>query len=348
MNEMNLINIDGKYGGGQILRTALSLSMITGKGFRIKNIRGQRKKSGLMRQHLTCVEAATKISGASAQGASLASTQLSFVPEQIVAGDYHFKIGTAGSTSLLAQTLIPALLQASGKSKVILEGGTHNPLAPTASYLQQVFLPMLKKMGAEVELKLTRYGFAPSGGGAVELSIKPCAKLAALHLLERGELVSRSLDSYLAHVHDSVGKRELDALNKRLKWGEECCHIIDASNSRGSGNCVTAAVHYEHVSEMITAHGAHGVRAERVARTAGSGMFDYLSSGAVVGNHLADQLLLPMSLAGAGSSIITAEPTNHFLSNIETIEAFLGDSVNIKMTEQADKLYLIEVGRIES
>ncbi|RUM65268.1 MAG: hypothetical protein DSZ05_06405 [Sulfurospirillum sp.] len=135
-----MINIDGQYGGGQILRTALSLSMITGKGFRMKNIRGQRKKCGLMRQHLTCVEAAAEISNASVRGAGVGSTQLSFVPEKVAAGKYHFRIGTAGSTSLLAQTLIPALLQADGDSQVILEGGTHNPLAPSASYLQQIFL----------------------------------------------------------------------------------------------------------------------------------------------------------------------------------------------------------------
>ena len=341
-----MINIDGKYGGGQILRTALSLSMITGKGFQMKNIRGQRKKSGLMRQHLTCVEAAAEISNATVSGVVLGSEQLSFSPQKITSGDYHFRIGTAGSTCLLAQTLIPALLLANGASRVVLEGGTHNPLAPSASYLQEIFLPMLGKMGAEVKLKLIRYGFAPAGGGVIELDVQPCSKLGALHLLERGELVSRSLDSYIGNVRQSVAERELKAIDNRLKWGEECCHIIDASNADGAGNCLTATVHYKYVSEMVTAYGTHGVRAEQVAKKAGGKMYVYLHSGAVVGKHLSDQLLLPMCLAKAGSMLI-AEPSNHLFTNIETIEAFLGDSVSVKLTEQNDNLYLLEVREVE-
>jgi RNA 3'-terminal phosphate cyclase (ATP) len=181
--------IDGSEGegGGQVLRSSLSLSMITGRPFKIKNIRSGRKKPGLMRQHLTCVKAAAEICNAKINSAELGSQELFFIPGEVKAGRYHFPIGTAGSTNLVAQTVIPALMLGDAPSKILLEGGTHNVHAPTFDFLQHSFLPILKKMGVEVKANLHSHGFYPAGGGKVEFEIQPVQKLKALELLERGK-----------------------------------------------------------------------------------------------------------------------------------------------------------------
>ncbi len=344
-----MIQINGENGGGQILRSALSLSIITGKAFHITNIRGKRRKGGLQRQHLTCVQAATAISDASTDGSTIGSSELLFNPSKIIAGDYHFSIGTAGSTSLLTQTLIPVLLYADAPSTLILEGGTHNPMAPTTDYLQQVFLPQLKRMGATVHLELLQHGFAPAGGGKIKVVIEPNKKITALHLTEKGKELSRHIHCHLAHVKNSVADREIKTAQEHLKWHDlnppADIRTIHANNSSGPGNCLAIGVHYEHVSEIVTSYGAHGKSGDIVAKTAAKSMNNHLCSGAVVSHHLADQLLLPMALAGGGSMIITS-PSNHTQTNSEVIHAFLGDSVSIKVDTHEKHLHKIIVHSI--
>jgi RNA 3'-terminal phosphate cyclase (ATP) len=162
-----MIKLDGQNGGGQLLRSALSLSLVTGQAFRMTAVRGLRKKPGLMRQHLTGVNAAVEISGGSVDGAELGSTELIFNPGTVSGGDYRFSIGTAGSACLLYQTLLPALLLAKEASTLRLEGGTHNPMAPSFDFLDKCFLPQIRKMGAGVTLELERHGFFPAGGGVI-------------------------------------------------------------------------------------------------------------------------------------------------------------------------------------
>ncbi|BDS05506.1 RNA 3'-terminal phosphate cyclase [Oceaniferula spumae] len=335
-----MITLNGQNGGGQILRTALSLSMVTGEAFKISNIRGLRKKPGLMRQHLTCVQAAAEISNGATDGAEIGSTELIFKPDAVQAGDYHFKIGTAGSTTLLAQTLIPALLHADSTSNIVLEGGTHNPLAPSACFMNEVFLPQLKSMGADVNLTLKRHGFAPAGGGMIECQIKPVKKWKPVHLTERGEELSRQVTCHLAHVSDQVAERELSAVCKSLDWDDDCTKTVDATDSSGPGNCLSVSTKFAKVTEMVTSHGSYGKSSERVARTAVKSFRNYLNSGAVVGHHLADQLLLPMALGGGGSMITTA-PTNHMLTNIKVIQAFLDVAISIE--QEGDHLHHITV-----
>lgn len=170
---MDLILIDGTEGGGQVLRTALSLSMITGQAFRMTGIRGKRSRPGLLRQHLTAVRAAAEICDARTLGAELNSAAIEFHPGAVKAGEYSFAIGTAGSTMLVLQTLLPALLQADGPSTVRITGGTHNPAALPFDFVEQAWLPLLRRMGAQVELALLDYGFVPRGGGLIEATIRP-------------------------------------------------------------------------------------------------------------------------------------------------------------------------------
>src|SRR6185369_9596371 len=187
---MPLVAINGAEGegGGQVLRTALALSLITGTPFRIDNIRAKRKSPGLLRQHLTAVNAAAEVGGASVDGASLGSASLTFVPRAIRAGEYSFAIGTAGSTMLVLQTILLPLALADGNSTIELEGGTHNPAAPPFDFVQQAFLPLLRRMGAEVEIELVRPGFYPAGGGRIIVKIAPAKRLGRLEIESRGEI----------------------------------------------------------------------------------------------------------------------------------------------------------------
>jgi len=335
-----MIQLDGKNGGGQILRTALSLSMITGKPFHLKNIRGKRPKPGLKRQHLTCVLAAAEVSEAAVDGTEMNSRELIFNPGKIQSGDYHFKIGTAGSTTLLAQTLLPALWTADGPSTLRIEGGTHNPMAPPADFIQRVFLPSVGKMGFKASCELVRHGFAPVGGGEIFLKIEPTQKLLPIELTSRGKLNARRIAGTVAHIPTSIAKREAATALKMLDWPDEIVEILEAPESSGPGNCFALEIVHENITERITTFGSHNLSAEKVAKSAVNALNNYLNSGTVVGRNLADQLLLPMALVGSGK-FLTMNPSNHTLTNSQVITQFLPVDWNEKTTETGN--FLIEV-----
>ena len=317
-----MIKIDGKEGGGQILRTALSLSMITGKGFHMQNIRGKRSKDGLMRQHLTCVKAATTICDAAVDGDVIRSTELLFSPDQVKAGSYTFRIGSAGSTTLLFQTLLPALIHAEGRSSLRLHGGTHNPMAPSADFISRSFLPQLCKMGASIKFNCERLGFAPAGGGVISAMIDQTKKLAPLSLTDRGKELSRKVEIVAANLRSSVVKEEQKSLSEMIDWPASCYTVREENAVDGSGNVLVLEVEYENHVLHVTSHGAFQKTSNRVAKDAVKAMLTYQRSAASIGPRLADQLLLPMALAGSGE-ISTVGLTNHMKTNIETIEAFL-------------------------
>ena len=319
-----MINIDGQNGGGQLLRSALSLSLVTGQAFRMTGIRGLRKKPGLMRQHLTGVNASVEISGGSADGAELGSTELVFNPGAVLGGDYRYAIGTAGSACLLFQTLLPALMLAKDASTLRLEGGTHNPMAPTFDFLDECFLPQVRKMGAGVEIDLERHGFYPAGGGVIHSRIAPCAELHPLKLNARGDVVSKSVRVLVAHVPEDVGRREGEAAVRflsELGWSNDGI-LVETVESSGPGNVVSIGCGFENVSEMTIAFGERGKSGKVVAKEAAKAMRDYLGTKAVVGRRLADQLLLPIALAGKGE-FLTMAPSNHTRTNAELIAKFL-------------------------
>ena len=176
---MQFVQLDGAQGegGGQILRTALTLSMITGQPFRIENIRARRAKPGLLRQHLTAVNAASEICSAEVQGAEPGSSTLRFIPNRIKGGNYLFAIGTAGSCTLVLQTILPALWFADEPSTVVITGGTHNPAAPPADFLIRAWLPLMHRMGVKMTLDLIRHGFYPAGGGEIHATVDPIEAL---------------------------------------------------------------------------------------------------------------------------------------------------------------------------
>ena len=325
-----MLEIDGSYGegGGQILRTALTLSVCTGTPFRIVNIRAGRRKPGLLRQHLTAVVAAAEIASAEAIGAAIGSQTLTFVPQGLRGGDYHFAIGSAGSCTLVLQTILPALWQASTPSRIVLEGGTHNPLAPPAHFLERAFLPLLRRMGVSVSLRLERYGFHPAGGGRLVVEVAPTASLNALHLPERGALRRGWAEALFAGIPATVGKRELSTLGNCLGWTDGQLLLRQLDPDQGPGNALLATLEHEHVTEVFCGFGEKSVTAENVARSLAMEVSAYAHSRAAVGPYLADQLLLPMALAGAGSFSVNAA-TLHTRTNAEVIARFLPVEVEL-------------------
>jgi RNA 3'-terminal phosphate cyclase (ATP) len=319
-----MIVIDGSQGegGGQILRSSLALSLVTGRPFLIEKIRAGRKKPGLMRQHLTAVEAAAAIGRAEVEGARIGSQQLEFTPTAIKAGNYHFSVGTAGSCTLVLQTVLPALLIADTTSELVLEGGTHNPNAPPFDFLDRAFLPIVRRMGPKVSAALLRPGFYPAGGGKFTLTIEPVAGLERIDLPDRGAVLKQSARAMVARLPRSIGERELKVVRDRLGWSEECCRVEEADSSPGPGNILCIEIGSEHCAEVFTGFGELGVSAEKVAKNTVRLVEEYLSANVPVGPYLADQLLLPMALSGGGS-FRTIAPTRHMTTNADVIRLFL-------------------------
>jgi len=326
------MDIDGSMGegGGQILRTALALALITGTPIRVEKIRAGRRKPGLMRQHLVAVRAAAAIGAAKVSGDEVGSTALSFAPTDIIGGTHHFKIGSAGSTTLVLQTVLPALLRAREPSTLIVEGGTHNPLAPTFDFLERSFLPVLRRMGARVELALEVHGFHPAGGGRIVATVEP-STLVPLDLMQRGAVVSRGATAVISALPGDVAERELARVRERLGFAADECHIRGVKAPNGPGNVLSIAVESAHVTELVTAFGERGVRAEAVADRACDEVERYLKmEGVPVGEHLADQLLLPLALAGGGR-FRALDASSHARTQVDLIPRFL-DRIAIEVS----------------
>ena len=325
----NWVTIDGSEGegGGQLLRTALTLSLVTGTPFRIERIRAGRRKPGLLRQHLTAVRAAAEVGRARVSGSELGSQTVTFEPSEIRAGNYELAVGTAGSATLVFQTLLPALLSAREPSRLTVEGGTHNPHAPPFDFLAKTFLPVLRLMGACVDVRLERHGFYPAGGGRITVGIEPCPALRSLSLLDRGSMSVRA-HALVASLPESIGKREMSVVRERLGLDRSLCRVETVDTSVGPGNLLMIVVEGESVTEVVTGFGIKGVSAEQVASDACDEAERYLRSDVPVGIHLADQLLLPMALAGGGS-FRTLPPTAHTLTNAGVVQRFLGVSIAI-------------------
>ncbi len=334
------IEIDGGSGGGQILRTALSLSVITGTPFRLRDIRASRQAPGLNRQHLVAIQAAREISGAVVSGDRTGSMELTFAPQWIRAGEYEFAIGTAGSTGLVLQTVLWPLLFADGPSQVAISGGTHTSMAPPHDFLERALLPRARQMGVQAELRLEQHGFHPAGGGRIRAVLKP-GGLERPEWLERGELVSVEARALHSLLHPSVAERELETVVSKLGWEPEAARSC-LVHSPGPGNALLLIATFEHGCTVVSAIGARGRPAETVARDAADRMQRDLDVGAPIDEHLADQLLIPMALAGGGR-FLTCTPTLHTRTNAAVIERFL--PVTFSLHRGTSRVWSIEAQR---
>jgi len=323
------LTIDGSLGegGGQVLRSSLTLSLLTGRPVVIEKIRAGRKKPGLLHQHLAAVRAAAEIGGADVEGAAFGSRRLVFRPGRVRPGSYEFRVGTAGSATLVLQTVLPPLLLAEGESHLLLEGGTHNPMAPPVDFLEKAYLPLVNQLGPRVELQLARPGFYPAGGGDFTVHVQPARQLGRLELVDRGQVTARRVHVLLARLPRHIAERECRTIAQQPGWEDATFTIDEVRNSRGPGNAVMIELEAEHVTEVFTAFGRLGVRAEDVAKEALRQAEEYLAAGVPVGKYLADQIVLPLGIGawlGSGGGVFrTMDLSPHATTHLEILRRFL-------------------------
>ena len=327
-----MIELDGRTGegGGQILRTSLALSAITGQAIRITHIRGRRGKPGLLRQHLTAARAAAEVCGAEVNGATLKSGELTFIPSEVRGGSYTFDIGSAGSANLVLQTILPILMTVDEPSTLCISGGTHNPSSPNSDFLKQVFASALSRFGPRLEITIKRHGFYPAGGGTLIAHLTP-RSLRPAHFVARERLGALKLEGRYAQTTRHKLEQLAELLSAHLSESPlsfDCREV----ESLGPGWVMMAQVDASPQSQLFTAFEQRGVSLSEVAQGLAQEIQAFVNSDASVDEHLADQLLLPMALAGGGS-FVTTDLSLHTTTNMEVISRFL--SVNFEVTQRS-------------
>jgi len=328
-----VLNIDGSIGegGGQVLRTSLALAVITGKAFRMTNIRRRRAKAGLMPQHLKAVEAAGAVGMAHVEGDRFGSQELAFEPAGTRCGEFRFDIGTAGSTSLVLQTVLYPLSFGSAESSVTLIGGTHVPWSPCFHYLQLHWLHYMQRIGFLAQLKLESAGFYPRGGGRVHATIRPATKLSPLRVVERGALRRIRGVSAVANLSAEVGERQKrQALRKLGELAAAAEFEVVSLPAASPGTLLLLLAEFESSQCCFYGLGARGKPAERVADEAVGELRDFLSTDGSVDHYLADQLVVPLALASGESAIRSSRITQHLATNAEVVKIFLPVSIAIE------------------
>ena len=333
MGRQESIVIDGSYGegGGQILRTSLSLAVITGKSLKLVNIRGRRKKPGLRPQHLTAVRACASICGAQFEGVKLDATKLTFVPGTIVPGSYEFHIGTAGAASLVLQTILPPLSMANGESDLLISGGTHVPWSPPYHHLAQVLIPTLNRLGFKCETHLNSWGWYPKGGGVIQARVRPHAPLGSFNLNQPFDLRSIIGISASSGLPEHIRVRQKNQLEVRLQKAgiRGQIELMDVP-ARNPGTLVFLLVQGKDSLAGFSSLGARGKRAELVADETADDLFCFLESRAAFDRHLADQLLIYLARTPGRQHFTTSEVTQHLLTNAWVIERFLAVKFEIR------------------
>jgi len=359
--------IDGSYGegGGQILRTAIALSIVLSKPIEIINIRQGRKKGGLQPQHLTCVNACGEISSAYIEGNEIGSTHLRFYPGELKSGDFIFDVaekrGSAGATSLVLQSLLPPLICGIASSRLTIMGGTHVPWSPPFHYLKEIFLPVIVQMGASVELSIDRWGWYPIGGGIVHAEIQPArgkipspppdtrndkgrdrsdrpsglsSGLKGIRIEDRGRLRRVYGISAVSNLPLSIAERQRSEGLKGLKSlaVDRDIEIISAP-SPGRGTFFFIVAEYEGIKAGFSSLGAIGKSAEEVAREACRDLFEYHESSGAIDPHLADQLIPYIALAEGGSTFTTTRITRHLLTNVWTVRQLMDVEITVEGSE---------------
>lgn len=337
-----MITIDGSEGegGGQVLRNACALSLITDQPFTIENIRGKRDQPGLMRQHLTAIAAACTIGGSECEGLELGSSRIVFRPGKVTPGEYRFAVGTAGSTALVLQTVLVPLTLAEGPSRLVIEGGTHASMAPPFDFIARCFLPVFERMGPRVSAQLKRHGFFPRGGGRIEIDIEP-APLRRIDCIDRGAPTGRGGTVLYAGLPDEIAARIRKAAMKALPgWDADSVVLREVPADQGPGVALMLDAAFEHVTEVVSGFGKLGLSAERIGATAGKRMAGYEASGAFAGPYLQDQLMLPFAIAGGGS-FMSVKIGEHSRTAAQIVELFTGRTTLFEAIEGAGQLVRI-------
>ncbi|MGL4419735.1 MAG: RNA 3'-terminal phosphate cyclase [Gemmataceae bacterium] len=321
-----MILLDGSYGegGGQILRSALTLSLLTGQAFKIEQIRANRPKPGLAAQHLACVKAAATISRATYKGGHIGSETLVFEPGTVRSGDYTFPVGTAGATALVLHTVaLPLALRTALNSTVTITGGTHVRAAPSYHFLEWTWAKFLAKLGIRIQMQLHRPGFYPRGGGSITAQIEPALVVRPFHSLEAPTASTAFGMSAVASLPESVAARQAEQLRRDLKQAGLESHIVEEVWDNGPGTVAAVSLRQFDPPPAFVALGEKGVPAEKVAAAAVEELGEFLAAKATVDPHMADQLVLPLALATGPSAFRTSCVTEHLITNCKTIQQFL-------------------------
>jgi RNA 3'-terminal phosphate cyclase (ATP) len=332
-----MIEIDGSEGegGGQILRSALALSILTGRPFKLVDIRANREKPGLRPQHLMCVKAAGAICNAVYKGAGVGSSVLYFEPGEVKAGKYLFTIGTAGATALVLHTLyLPLALKGTAPTEVTITGGTHNDHAPCYHFLETTWNGYLRRLGLQIELEMPRAGFYPRGGGEIRAVIHPCSRVNGLNLTTCPELTTAGGFSAVAGLPESVARRQAKRLASRLKAEGVESHVpLEEWEAANPGTVAAVIFRQAPVPTLFFGLGERGKPAERVADDAADEALAFREQHAPVDPHSADQLLLPLAFSLDASEYCTSEVTRHTTTNIETVRKFVDRTISVDAPE---------------
>ena len=333
----SLVELDGSEGegGGQVLRSALALSILTGRPFKLINIRARRAKPGLQPQHLVCVRAGAAISDATYKGAAPGSAVLYFEPNAVKSGRFTFPIGTAGATSLVLHTVyLPLALRGKDASELVVTGGTHNDHAPCYHFLATTWAAYMRCLGIEVSVDMVRPGFYPRGGGEIRATIQPCARLNPLHLTTCPELTTAGGFSAYAGLPESVGRRQARRLATRLKAEGVEPHIpVEEWKAANPGSVAAVIFRQAPVPTLLFGLGERGKPSESVADDAADEAVRYRDSRCPVDPHSADQLLLPLALCPEASEYRTSEVTRHLTTNIATVTKFVDRVIEVEGEE---------------
>lgn len=352
-----MLEIDGGHGegGGQVLRSALALSLATGRGFRLTQIRARRAKPGLMRQHLACVLAAQQVSGARVMGAELGATTLEFEPGEVRGGEVVVEIGTAGSTVLVAQSLLPGFIAKGVAVRLVIHGGTHNPMAPPFSAFEHVVAPIVRRLGVSMTTRLLRPGFAPMGGGAIEVAVEGVEVAPPLALEARGALRAVTIEVLTVALPDLVATREVAVVKARLAkvLGAEVPieeRLLSPTKNRwrasSVGNAIAVLFHFEGHTEEVSMLGERKLSAEHVAARVADKAEAFLAHGQPVGEHLQDQLPVLLAVTRGGRYQTTA-PTPHLSSQLDLLPRFTGRTIRVTPVTSTGDAVCVEIDPIE-
>ncbi len=332
-SDTEYIELSGTHGGGQVLRSSLGLSLLTGKVIKLTGIRSASSKPGLRSQHMACVDAAARISSARVHGNQHGSDWLRFEPGTVEAGEYQFDLGSAGSCTLVLQTILPALMLGKQASRITLKGGTHNPMAPPFDFIERAFAPLLARMGPQLNMQLVRPGYYPKGQGKMVVEIHPAANLKPLELIERGRIVETRARAYQTKRSHAAADRVFKEVHKQLDWPFRKMKVVADRAGLHPGNVLFLEVESEGLTEVFTGFGLKHVRAEDMARRVCDHAESYLEQDSPVGTYLADQLLIPLALAGSGT-FRTVAASDHTRTNMRVIEKML--PVKFESTEAGE------------
>ncbi len=332
-----MIEIDGSRGegGGQILRTCVSLSAVTGEPVRISRIREDRPNPGLQPQHVTSIGAVAEICGAEVEGLFAGSKEIVFRPAQTIGGGFEFDVGTAGSISLVVATCLPPLALAKARTTLTVKGGTDVRWSPPIDYLRSVHVPLLERFGCGCDIGIVSRGFYPEGGGEISVEVSPAGALGPVDLGSRGEVLRVEGVSYSQNLPEHVASRMKHSAIKKLLDFREVRIEADLRKGPSTGAGIVLAAVCENTVIGSSALGAKGVRSESLGEGCAEDLMDTLSSKATVDDHMADQILIYMALAGEGSRMVAEQLSRHAETNMWVIEQMLGKKFSVDKREDS-------------